>query len=189
MPLFSVLSFVRALVLVYSWLLAVFILNRRVPAADPICRLIRLQLGPVASWPIDVQLALSWLVVPSAWPGFHALRTYAHIAGPLPTFGVLMLQGCLISLGIFLSLKHLIVPLLLAELFTRYIYFGSRPFWNFLSATARNALGPLQHLPWRIGRVNLTPVVGIALTLLLLHGLPRLVLHELSRRNLTLWPH
>ena len=189
MLLFSFLSFVRVLVLAYSWLLVISIINRRVPATDPICRLIRRQLGPVAAWPIYAQLALPWLLVLSAWPGVHALLTYARIADPLPTFGVLMLQGYLISLGILLTLKYLIPPLLLVELITRYIYFGSSPFWDFLGATARNALGPLQRLPLRIGRLELAPLVGIALTLLLLHELPLLVLHELSRRNLTLWPH
>jgi hypothetical protein len=43
-------------------------------------------------------------------------------------------------------------------------------------------------LPLRWGRVDFAPLVGIILLLLLLHALPNLVLSQLSRRNLTIWP-
>jgi len=186
--LFSALSFVRALALVYFWLLAVSIINRNAAATDVVCRLIRQQLNRVTAWPIYVQLALPVLFVTAVWPGLHALLSYSKITGPLPSLGPLLLQGCLIGLGIYFSLKYLIPALLVADLIAGYIYFGSSPFWDFLSTTARNTLAPLNHLPLRVGKVDFAPLVGIILTLLLLHVLPGLVLLELHKRNLTLWP-
>jgi uncharacterized protein YggT (Ycf19 family) len=188
MAIFSGLSFVRALVMVYFWLLALCIINRSAAAPDTILRLIRRQLGYVAAWPTYVQLALPLLFVAVAWPGFHALLAYAKVTNPLPSFGPLMLQAAVIGVGIFFSLKYLIPALLLADLIARYIYFGSGPFWEFLTRTARNLLAPLQRLPLRAGKMDFAPVVGIVLTLLLLDALPRLVMHELQKRNLTLWP-
>jgi uncharacterized protein YggT (Ycf19 family) len=188
MMLYSALSFVRALVLGYSWLLAVSIINRNSPATDSISRLVRGQLGSIVGWPTCVQLALPLAFAAAAWPALHALLSYVKVAGPLPAFAPLMLQSCLIGLGIYLSLKFLIPALLLADLLARYIYFGRSPFWDFLNTTARNILFPLQRLPLRIGKVDFAPLAGIALTLLLLHALPRLLLHELHKRNLALWP-
>jgi hypothetical protein len=49
-------------------------------------------------------------------------------------------------------------------------------------------LSPLKHVRLRLGRVDLAPVIGIILIVLLLHLLPHFLLHELDRRNLTLWP-
>jgi hypothetical protein len=43
-------------------------------------------------------------------------------------------------------------------------------------------------LPLRFGRIDLTPLAGIILILILLHALPNVVLNQLNRRNLTLWP-
>ena len=188
MLLYSSLSFLRALTLIYFFLLAVSMFNRNANAPDLISRLIRLQLRRVPAWPIYVQLALPVVLAAAVWPGLHALLSYAKITGPLPLLGPLILQGCLIGLGIYLSLKYLIPALLFVDLISRYIYFGSGPFWEFLSTTARNILAPLDRLPLRVGRVDLAPLAGIALSLLLLHALPRLVLHELHKRNLTLWP-
>jgi uncharacterized protein YggT (Ycf19 family) len=186
--LFSTLSFARALVLVYFWLLALCVINRNMTEPDVITRLIRLQLSHAAKWPVFVQATLPLLFLTAAWPGLHALLTHAGVTSSLPSVGPLLLQGCLIGLGTFLSLKYLILPLLFADLLARYIYFGRSPVWDFLNVTASNILTPLQRLPLRVGKVDFTPLVGIALTLLLLHVLPRLVMLELHRRNLTLWP-
>jgi hypothetical protein len=43
-------------------------------------------------------------------------------------------------------------------------------------------------VPLRFGKVDFAPLVGIVLVLLVLHALPNLVLNQLGRRNLTLWP-
>ena len=185
---FSVLSFLRALVLVYFWLFCFCIVNRNTPEPDSILRWIRHQLGRLAKWPATVQLALPIVFVSAVWPGLHALLSYASITSPLPLSGRLILQGALIGIGIYFSVKFLIPLVLFADWLASYIYFGSGPIWNFLDATSHNLLTPLRRLPLRVGKVDCAPLVGIVATLLLLHFLPRLVLFELNRRNLTLWP-
>jgi uncharacterized protein YggT (Ycf19 family) len=185
---FSCLSFARVLVLAYFWLLALCVINRNAKDAHMVSDLICRQLSRVAAWPVSVQLVLPLVFVAAIWPGLHALLTYASITNEIPSFGRLMLQVWLIGLGIYFSLKFLIPALLFADLIAGYIYFGSGPFWVFLSTTARNLLAPLQRLPLRIGKVDFAPLVGIGLTLLLLHALPLLVLQELNKRNLMLWP-
>jgi len=186
--LFSILSFLRVLVLAFCWLLAVWVINRNTTPLDPVSSLIRQQLSPVAGWPIPVQLALPLVFVATVWPGLHVLLFQVGVANPSPPTGRLILQGLLMGLGTYLSLRYLIPALLFADLLARYIYFGRSPVWDFLGVTAGNILAPLRRLSLRVGRMDFAPLIGIVLTLLLLHWLPRLVLHELNRRNLTLWP-
>lgn len=184
----SLLSFAHVLVLAYFWLLALCIVNRRVATPDLITRLIRLQLGRVARWPLGLQALLPLLVTVAVWPGVHALLSQAELAKPLPAFGPLMIQGGLIALASFFSLKYLIPPVLFADLLASYVYFGRNPVWEFMNTTARNILAPLRRLPLRAGKVDFAPLVGLGLALLLLHWLPRVVLAELDRRKLHFWP-
>jgi uncharacterized protein YggT (Ycf19 family) len=186
--LFSALSFARALVLAYVWMLAVYVLTRNSAAQDWISRFIRLRLSLLARWPFYVQVLLPMFFVVAAWPGLHALLTHVGITSRLPTFGRLILQGTLVGLGTYLSLKYLITAVLLADLLARYVYFGRGPIWDFVSTTAQRLLAPLRRLPLRAGKMDFAPVVGVALTLLLMHWLPRWVLFELNKRNLTVWP-
>jgi uncharacterized protein YggT (Ycf19 family) len=186
--LFSALSFARALVLAYVWMLAVCVLNRNSDALDWISRFIRLRLSLLARWPFYVQVLLPMFFVVAAWPGLHALLTHVGITSRLPTFGRLILQGTLIGLGTYLSLKYLITAVLLADLLAGYVYFGRGPIWDFVSTTAKSLLAPLRRLPLRAGKTDCAPLVGVALTLLLMHWLPRWVLFELNKRNLTVWP-
>jgi hypothetical protein len=37
------------------------------------------------------------------------------------------------------------------------------PIWEYLQTTGRNLIAPLQVLPLRAGKVDLTPIVGMAL--------------------------
>jgi uncharacterized protein YggT (Ycf19 family) len=60
----------------------------------------------------------------------------------------------------------LIAVVLLLHVVNSYLYLGNHAFWSFINATARNILAPLRWLPLRVGRVDLTPVVGIAVVLL-----------------------
>lgn len=187
MLLFSLLSFGRALVVIYFWLLAVVIVNMKTDGG-PIGGPIRYQLGRIATYPLYVQLALPLVLVAAIWQGLHPLLVHSGITNPVSSYGSLALQGILVGLDPYLSLKYLIPPLLCADLIARYIYFGNNPFWDFLSATARNVLAPLRGLPLRVGKVDFAPVVGIVLAVLLLHALPHLLVAELHKHHLTIWP-
>ena len=188
MLFYSALSFVRTLVLFYVWLLAVVFVNRNVREPDPLLKLIRLQLGKIAGWPRAGLCLLPLVLLTLLWMALHPLLTRAGITNPMVSRESLLLQGTLIGLGAYLSLKFLIPLLLFLHLVASYVYFGSGPFWDFLNITARNILAPLQRLPLRFGKLDLAPLIGIILTLLLLQGLPALILAELKRRHVNPWP-
>ncbi len=188
MLLFSVLSFGRALVVVYGWLLAVAMVNRHSEFLNPVAAQLRNQLGRVATYPLYVQLVLPFLLAAVAWQVLHPALAYCGVTNPVSSYGALALQSLLVGLGPYLSLKYFIPPLLCVELIAQYIYFGSNPGWDFLGATARNLLAPLRRIPLRIGKVDCAPVAAIVLVILLLHTLPHLVIAELNKRHLTIWP-
>lgn len=186
--LFSVLSFLRVLVVFYSWLLAIAILNRRVAEPDPIQKLVLLQLGRAARWPWPAQALWPLLAGAALWIALHPALTHLGVTNPVRSYLPLLGQGLLVGSAIYLSLKFLLPALLLAHLVSSYIYFGRSPVWDFVSITARNVVQPLRFLRLRFGKVDLAPVAGIILVLLLLHALPKFLLGELARRQLTLWP-
>jgi len=186
--LYSGLSFASVLSLVYLCLLALWVINRSITAPDSISRWIRRQLGWVVRCPLALHLSLPLFFMMLIWPALHALLTYSGVTNSFLQTGRLMVQACLLGLEFYLTLKYLIPFLLHADLTARYIYFGTGSIWEFVGATARNLLTPMQRLPLQVGRIDFAPLVGIAITLLVLDWLPRLVALELNRRNLSLWP-
>src|SRR5689334_5237257 len=64
---FSLLSFIQVLVVFYLWLLIIAIANRRETSPDPLQKLLTVQLGKVARWPLPVQLIVPVLVAAALW--------------------------------------------------------------------------------------------------------------------------
>ena len=85
---------------------------------------------------------------------------------PPPTVAELLEQAAIIGLAAYLVWKYLIVVLLLLHLVNSYVYLGEHPFWKFVNATAGNLISPLRRLPLRWGKVDFSPVIGIALIFL-----------------------
>jgi uncharacterized protein YggT (Ycf19 family) len=186
--LFSALSFLRVLVLFHAWLLFLAIVNRCESQPDPVQKLIRLQLGWLGRWPWFVQAMLPLVAVAMLWLALHPLLLAAGVVTRAQSEMQLVAQGFLVGFGAFFSLKYLIPPLLLVHLVASYVYFGASPAWDFVGTTGRNLLASLRRLPLRLGKVDLAPLAGILLTLLLLHALPEFALKELKQYNLTIWP-
>lgn len=186
--LFSLLSFVRVLVVFYFWLLALAVFNRHETNPDLLQKLLLLQLGRPAKWPWFVQLILPVFVIAFLWMLAHPLLVYIGVTTPIRSNALLLAQGVVLSLFVYLSLKWLLLAFLIVNLIVTYVYLGTNPVWEFINTTSRNLLSPLNRLPLRLGRVDLAPVIGIVLIVLLLHVLPNYLLRELNRRNLTLWP-
>jgi uncharacterized protein YggT (Ycf19 family) len=186
--LFSVASFVRLLVVFYFWLLAIAVINRRETNPDPLQKLLLVQLGRVARWPLIVQLILPVLVIIALWMLFHPLLTYISVTPHARSNTLLLAQGAVLSLILYLSLKHLLLALLVVHLIVTYVYLGTNPVWEFINTTSRNLLSPLNHLPLRFGKIDLAPVIGIILVVALLYVLPHQIFIALDRKHLTLWP-
>lgn len=186
--LYSLVSFLRVLVVFYFWLIVLGLLNRATADTDPIPKMIRQYLGRWTASPAVVQLLAPLAAVTLFWCALHPLLRYTQVTSPTQSFLHLVEQGALISLGLVFSLKLLLPPLLLLHLVTSYVYLGSNPVWDFVSSTSRSCLAPLRRLPLRVAKLDFAPVAGVVLILLLLHWLPNLVLSELTQHRLTLWP-
>ena len=186
--LFSMLSFLRTLIIFYFWLLILVVINRRTTDPDPIQKLIRMHLGRSAHWPWPLQLVLPALFAAALWLAFYPLLAHLGVLNRSRSGARLIEQSLLIGGALFFNLKFLFPPFLVLHLIASYVYLGSSPVWDFVSNTARNILTPLRPLPMRVGKLDLAPLAGLALVLLFLHWLPSWVLMTLDHRNLTFWP-
>ena len=186
--LFSLLSFARMLIICYFWLLALVVINRRNAELDPLHKMLRLHLGPVARWPWLLQVLLPLVVITGLWMALHPLLTHFGIISPVRSPAHLAEQGLLIGTALYFTLQYLLPVFLLLHLVTSYVYLGSNPVWDFVGVTARNLAAPLRWLPLRLARFDFAPLAGVILILLLLHWLPNLVLGRMAENNVSLWP-
>jgi uncharacterized protein YggT (Ycf19 family) len=186
--LFSVLSFVRLLIICYFWLLALVVINRRNTEPDPIHRLLRQHLGPIARWTWVVQVILPLVLVAGLWVALHPLLVQMGITARTRTNAHLVEQGLLVGMALYLSLQYLLPFFLFAYLIASYVFLGANALWDFVGATARNLLAPLRRVPLRLARFDFAPIVGVGLIFLLLHWLPNLILAAMAQNRLSAWP-
>lgn len=186
--LFSLLSFLRLLLVSYFWLVVLALLDKEAVETSSLRRTIRLQVGLMARWPWWTQLAVPILVTAVLWLVVHPLLMQLGILGSTRNFARLTAQGLLVSGGLVLSLKYLLPPLLLLHLVSSYVYLGENPLWGFVSHTSQRLVLPLSKLRLQIGKFDFAPLLGAILVVALLHLVPNLVLSRLAHQNLTLWP-
>jgi len=186
--LYSLLSFLRVLLIFYFWLLVLVFLSLEAGDTDPVTKLLRLHLGRLARLAPHWQLILPALSITFLWVGLHPLLLRFEVLGPVHSVPRLFAQGALLGLSLFFTLKYLLPVFLFLHLVASYVYLGHSPVWDFVSSVARNLLKPLQPLPLQFAKLDLAPIVGVALIFLLLHWVPNFVLWQLEEKNLTLWP-
>jgi uncharacterized protein YggT (Ycf19 family) len=186
--LFSVLSFARILIVCYFWLLALAIINRHTTEPNPMQKLVRLHLGPVARWHLVLQLLLPLFLIIGLWFALHPLLVHLKITSHARSSAHLAEQGILIASALLFSLQYLLPVFLLLYLVASYVYWGSNVLWEFIGATARNLMAPLRRLPLRIAMFDFTPLVGVILIFALLHWLPNFILGKLAQHNVNPWP-
>jgi uncharacterized protein YggT (Ycf19 family) len=186
--LFSLLSFLRLLLICYFWLVVLALLDNGAVETSNLRRNVRLQVGRMARWPWWTQLAVPLLLTVALWLVMHPLLMRLGLVSSTRNFQRLMAQGLLVSGGLILSLKYLLPPLLLLHLLSSYVYLGENPVWGFVSQTSQRLVLPLRKLRLQLGKFDLAPLLGAALLVALLHWLPNLLLTRLAHQNLTLWP-
>jgi hypothetical protein len=159
--LFSVLSFLVALGILYSCLLLLSLLKGPKPIQD----FVRLQLGRIDDWPAGVKLALPFVVTAIGWWSVTwALVSLQIIPRPISPLARIV-ESLVIATQSYLLWEFPIAVLLALHLLNNYIYFGRHPLWNYADITSNTLLRPFRSLKWlplRIGKVDLTPVLGIA---------------------------
>jgi uncharacterized protein YggT (Ycf19 family) len=185
---FSLLSFVRVMVVFYFWLLVLAVINRSSVETAPIQRTVRLHLGKTARWPWPVQLLLPFIFVIVLWIACSPILVKLGVVAPPHSKTHLIEQGLLVDLGLLLSLKYILPAFLLLHLVASYVYLGSNPLWDFITTTAVNMTAPLRRLPFRFARLDFTPVVGVILILFLFQWLPNLILSRMAAYRMSIWP-
>lgn len=186
--LYSLLSYLRFQFIFYFWALVLTSANRAAIDPDPITRLLRLHLGRVSRWPGAAQWLLPCLLGAALWVVLYSPLVHCGVLARVNSFGHLAGQALLVGAALAFSLKWLLPIILLLYTVNSYVYLGSNPLWEFVSATSTNLLGPFHRLPLRVRRVDLTPILLIVLILLLLHWLPNYADYQMARWNRTMWP-
>jgi len=186
--LFSMLSFARILIVCYFWLLVLAMINRRNAEPDPLLKMLRLHLGPVARWPALMQALLPFVLTTGLWIVLHPSLVHWEITSRVPSNAHLVEQGLLIGTALYISLQYVLPGFLFLHLIATYGYLGASPLLDFVGATARSLLAPLPRWPLRIGRLDLAPLAAVILIFALLHWVPHLILGKLSQHNVNPWP-
>ncbi|MBC8094729.1 MAG: hypothetical protein H7Y43_02845, partial [Akkermansiaceae bacterium] len=187
--LFSVLSLLRALAVFYFWLLVLSVINRRSANPDPLQRLLWLQLGKSAHWPLALKLAAPVVLSGLLWLAFYPLLAHWEVINWAASKWHLAGQCLVVGLGIFLSLKYLLPAFLLLHLISSYVYLGNSPIWEFVSNTSRNLMTPLTGETLRVGKVDVAPLLGLVLIgLLFFFPVPWGIRALLKHFELTIWP-
>jgi uncharacterized protein YggT (Ycf19 family) len=186
--LYSLLSFVFTLLVFYTWLVFLAVVNKRVESPDAFLRMVRLQLGRFSRWPAPVLVILPGITIAMVWLAASPLLAWGGVVDRAQSPAHLLEQSLLVGLVIYLSLKYFIPAILLLHLISSYVYLGNHPIWEFISLTARNLLAPLRWLPLRAGKFDFAPLLGMVLSLLLLHAMPILIVQSMLEHNVILWP-
>jgi uncharacterized protein YggT (Ycf19 family) len=164
---YSFFSFGVALWVFYLCLLLLSSIHAPAVDSSTGARLLRAQLGMLDRWPGALKLALPLLVVAAGWCVAHPLLV---ALGIVPASGQevwrVPAQGVVIGLVVYLVLKFFLIGVLALHLINTYVYLGELPLWNFVNATARGLLQPLQWIPLRAGRIDFAPILAIVAVVL-----------------------
>jgi hypothetical protein len=124
-------------------------------------RFIRVQLGWLEKIPWWLKIPLPMLLAGFAWIALVPLFVQLGLIPPIQNSENLWGQAAALSLTVLLAWKWLLLVLFLFHLLNLYVYLGKHPVWDYISGTARKLLWPLSFLA--MGRIDLSPVIGIAL--------------------------
>jgi uncharacterized protein YggT (Ycf19 family) len=174
---FSVASFAAMLLFYYLCLLLFSITLSRGGESDPCQRFVKVQLGPLHSWPKWLKASVPLVVAVPLWLAAGPVLTKLGVVPPVQSFAHRLEQALVLGAGIYLLWKYVVGAVLALHLLNTYVYLGPHPVWNFTNKVAASLLRPLKPLPLHFKKVDFAPVVGIALVF---------VLAELAEHGLTL---
>lgn len=174
---FSFLSFGVLLGVFYIWLLALSLLA----GPMPIHSLVTIPLGRLDRWPRWAKALLPFLATAVSWCLACWLLTRLDILTPMSSAGRFQ-QAVTLGASAYLLWQYPLGVILLLYLLNSYVYFGRHPFWNYVNVTARTLLEPLKKIPLSLGKVDFSPLVGMALIFGLAHCLLGLHLKFVSLR-------
>lgn len=149
----------------FAWLLLLAALLHQQSPLSTWQRFVRAQLGPLARLPKPLALGLPAMALGLAWAAAHPWMVEAGLVAPPRSTAHLVQQAVVVGLGAGLVWEPLVVGLLILHLLDSYVYLGSHPGLAGLSRIAARLLQSLRRLPLQVGRLDLTPLVGLAAAL------------------------
>jgi hypothetical protein len=157
----SVLGFAWMWFGLFASVCLVMAVNRPPQDKDGVTRELRRSVGWISHLP-----GVLWLFVPSVLLGLAwlLLGWWAAVTGLVPALhhpAHLFQQSIVVGLGAVLVWRWLLTVVLGLNFLNSYVFFGSSPFWDFVQHTGNRLVRPLA---WtRMGRVNLPPLIALAL--------------------------
>lgn len=132
---------------------------------DALTREVRRRLGWVAQLPPVLLVALPMVLLGTAWLGLGWMSASFGLVPRLHGAAHLFQQAAVVAAGAILVWRWLLTAVFLLHFLNSYVFFGSSPLWDFIQHTGTRLCRPLAFL--RLGRLQLAPLVGLALLWLL----------------------
>jgi uncharacterized protein YggT (Ycf19 family) len=158
---YSFFSFGLTLGIFYVCLLPLSLLA----GPQPVHGLVKIPLGRVDDWPRWSRILLPFFVTAILWWLSSWLFSRLQIMPPAAA-ATRFQQSLIIGAGSYLLWKFPLGVILVLHLLNSYIYFGKHPLWIYVTVTAQKLLRPLRKIPLRAGKVDLAPVVALAILFL-----------------------
>ncbi|MGZ8938630.1 MAG: hypothetical protein ACXW32_05405 [Limisphaerales bacterium] len=185
MYLFSFISFAVALGFYYTWLLLLAAVNRptgTVAREEVMPRFICGQLGWLDKIPWWLKIFTPSIVAALGWMLLALLLVEIGLLPVMQSPDALRGQAGAFAVAALLTWKWLLIFIFLVHLLNLYVYLGTHPLWPYLSAAARTLLLPLSFL--RVGKVDLSPIIGIALVFALTELFLKPLVIDIFRRHI-----
>jgi uncharacterized protein YggT (Ycf19 family) len=162
MFLFSLLGFLFFLAAFYFSLLLIAGVNPKVNN-NPWHTLVSVHLGFIARLPRWLMLLSPFLFTFLFWMAAGPIFGVLELVAPAKSFRHLAGQAAVIGLSAWLIWPYVIAIVLLLHVISSYVYLGKASFWKFIASTARNLLKLIALLPLRLGKIDLAPLLMLAL--------------------------
>jgi hypothetical protein len=164
MFLFSLLSFLLALGIIYASLLLLSVINEKSRATDYFSRLITLQLGWFGKWFWPIRFLLAPTAAALLWMLLSLLFVKLGIIPPPKNNAHAWEIAGVLAFAIVLTWKYVLVLFLALHLLNTYVYLGNSSFWQFVTLTGNRLCLPLRWL--RLGKIDVaSPLLIIVIFL------------------------
>jgi len=162
---FSFISFLPWLVVFNFCILVLSVLRPDIKEAEGWNRFLRAQLGWLDWLPAILKIPIGLIAATGLFYGAALwLQRIIILPGELDTpFELAHFAADTTAIHLW-HVSWFVMGLITLYYLNSYIYFGGHNFWKTLEATGKSLLWPLNLLPLRWGKLDLAPVIGIALT-------------------------
>ncbi|MCW5558143.1 MAG: YggT family protein [Verrucomicrobiae bacterium] len=160
---FSLVSFAWTLLQFLAWILFAAALARATREPSAWNRFFHEMLGPLSRIPAVLMILLPPIAGALFWMAIAPVFQSLEILPPIRSWEHLALQAGLVGLGVWVTGGWMLCGLLLLRLINTYVYLGTHPFWDFIHQVGGAVLRPVEWIPARIGKLDLTALVVAAI--------------------------